>query len=182
VTLNSKPTLEVWDSCCIIGILNGEKDKLPALLADRQRFEAGVALLGIPSAAATEIVFLSDGTAADEKVREFLSNPYVQYLMPSQEVASRSSKLQFRFNEKQTPDFKDRAIAAGVPKDQAHRLKSKDSEILATALVYKATRLTTYDPLLLFIGAEYITSETGLVIAKPSASMLQFEGEGASLD
>jgi hypothetical protein len=44
-------------------------------------------------------------------------------------------------------------------------------------LVYKATRLTTYDPLLIFIGSEYITPETGLIIAKPELSLLAFEGE-----
>jgi hypothetical protein len=178
---SSKPALEVWDSCCIIGILNGEKDKLPALLSYKQSFETGLAMLGIPSAAASEIVLLSDGSPAHDKVQEFLSNPYVQLLLPTQEVVLRSSKLQFRFDHRQTPDFKDKAIAAGVPKDQAHRLKSKDSEILATALVYKALRLTTYDPLLIFIGSEYITAETGLVIAKPDASMLPFEGEGETV-
>jgi len=36
-------------------------------------------------------------------------------------------------------------------------------------------RLTTYDPFLLFIGKEYITPETGLVIDLPDTSLLPFE-------
>lgn len=46
----SRPTLDVWDSCCLIGILNGEKDKLPALLAQTRFFETGAAVLGLPIA------------------------------------------------------------------------------------------------------------------------------------
>jgi hypothetical protein len=29
----SKPELDVWDSCCLIAVLNNEQDKVPALLA-----------------------------------------------------------------------------------------------------------------------------------------------------
>jgi hypothetical protein len=72
---SSKPTLDVWDSCCIIGILNGERDKLPALLSQTRFFESGGAHLGIPIAAISEIVTLSDGSPAEEKVRAFIDNP-----------------------------------------------------------------------------------------------------------
>ena len=71
-------------------------------------------------------------------------------------------------------DLKSKAIAADVPKDNANRLGSRDSEILATALEYKAERLTTYDPFLIFIGKEYITPETGLVVGLPDSSWLPF--------
>jgi hypothetical protein len=60
---------------------------------------------------------------------------------------------------------------------QANRLKSRDSEILATAIVHKAKRLTTYDPFLIFLGKEYITPETGLVISPPDSSFLPFDQE-----
>jgi hypothetical protein len=73
------------------------------------------------------------------------------------------------------PDLKERAIAAGCSKDQALRLRSRDAEILATALHYKAARLTTYDPFLRFLGQEYITKETGLVIDIPHSSFLPLE-------
>ena len=72
------------------------------------------------------------------------------------------------------PDLKEKAIAAGVPKDRAQRLTPKDSEILAAALEYKAARLTTYDPFMLFIGKEYIRPETGLIIDLPDSSWLPF--------
>jgi hypothetical protein len=62
-----------------------------------------------------------------------------------------------------------------VPKDNSTRLKRADADVLATALVYKAARLTTYDPFLLFLGKEYITPEMGLVIDLPDTSWLPFE-------
>ena len=172
-----KPDLDVWDSCLIIGILNKESDKLPALLSQTQYFESGKAILGIPSAAVTEIVTLSDGSAAGPKVKEFLDNSYVELLQPNVEVSMKSSELQFRFDSRRMPELKTKAIAAGVPPDQANRLKSRDSEILATALVYKAQRLTTYDPFLRFLGEAYIKSETGLVIGLPDSSWLDFDKE-----
>jgi hypothetical protein len=170
----SKPELDVWDSCCIIGILNAEKDKLPALLAQTRFFETGKAYLGIPSAAVTEFPTLGDGSPADKQLDEFLNNPYVQFLQSTREVSLMSGRLQYRFNVNQIPDLKQKAMAAGVPKDQASKLKSRDSEILACALVYKATRLTTYDPFLIFLGAEYIQGEYGLIIGPPQSPLLPF--------
>src|SRR5262249_1403504 len=159
--------LLAWDSCCLLGILNNETDKLPELLSQTQKFENGSAVLGIPSVVVSEIVTLSDGTSAEAPMREFLDNPYVVPLQATQEVAVTSSRLQFRFDSKRMPDLKTKAIAAGVPKDNSVKLRRADADVLATALVYKAARLTTYDPFLLFIGKEYITPETGLLIDKP---------------
>jgi hypothetical protein len=85
-----------------------------------------------------------------------------------------------RFDSKRMPELYDKAVAAGVPKDQAKKLRVKDSEILATALFYQADRLTTYDPFLIFLGREYIEKETGLVIDLPISPFLPFpddEGE-----
>ena len=173
----SKPELDVWDSCCIIAVLNGESDKLPELLAQTRFFETGSAILGVPSCAIAEIPNLGDGSPAQAKIEEFLNNPYVQFLQATREVATLSGRLQFRFNCNQITDLRAKAIAAGVPKDQASKLKSRDSEILATALVYKADRLTTYDPFLIFLGREYIHSEYGLVIDRPSSPFLPFPEE-----
>jgi hypothetical protein len=171
---SSKPALDVWDSCCIIGILNAEQDKLPALLAQTRLFETGSAVLGVPSTAVTEVFKLSDGTSAEAKIQEFLDNPYVQFLQSTREVVTLSSRLQFRFNSNQIPDLKAKAIAAGVPGEQANKLGSRDSEILASGLVYKADRLTTYDPFLIFLGNEYIYQESGLIISPPSCPFLPF--------
>lgn len=165
---SSKPALDVWDSCCLLGLLNSEQDKLSALLSQTQKFEDGIAVLGIPSVVISETVTLSDGTSAKEKMRNFLDNPYVVPLQATQEVAIMSSSLQYRFESRRMPDLREKAIAVGVPKDQANKLTRADSDILATALVYKASRLTTYDPFLLFIGKEYITPETGLLSTCPT--------------
>jgi hypothetical protein len=171
---SSKPTLDVWDSCCLIGILNAEKDKLPALLAQTRFFETGAAMLGLPIAVLDEVVTLSDGTSAEGKVRAFLQNPYVLPLHPNLEVSFKSKNLRMRFDTKILPELYDKAVAAGVPKDQAKRLRPKDSEILATALFYQANRLTTYDPFLLFLGREYIEKETGLVVEVPISPFIPF--------
>jgi hypothetical protein len=42
-------------------------------------------------------------------------------------------------------------------------------------LHYKVARLTTYDPFLQFLGQEYITKETGLVIDIPQTSFLPMD-------
>jgi hypothetical protein len=75
--LNSKPVLDVWDSCCLIGLLNQEQDKVQALLSQTRKFEEGLAFLGIPSVVVSEVVTLSDGSSAEEKVTKFLYNQYV---------------------------------------------------------------------------------------------------------
>jgi hypothetical protein len=157
--------------------LNGEKDKLPALLAQTRLFETGAAVLGLPIAVLDEVVTLSDGTSAEEKVRAFLLNPYVLPLHSNLEVSFKSKSLRMRFDGKSIPELSGKAVAAGVPKDQAKKLGVKDSEILATALFYQANRLTTYDPFLLFLGSEYIERETGLLIDIPTSPFLPFPDE-----
>jgi len=107
---SSKPALDVWDSCCLLGLLNDEQDKLPALLSQAQKFENGTAVLGIPSTVVSEIVTLSDGTSAEEKMKQFLDNPYVVPLQATQEVAVMSSRLQFRFDSKRMPELFQRTI------------------------------------------------------------------------
>lgn len=177
---SSKPILDVWDSCCIIGILNGEQDKLSALLAQTRFFETGAAVLGLPIAALDEVVTLSDGTSAEEKVKAFLENPYVLPLHSNLEISFKSKNLRIRFDRKTMPELYERAVAAGVPKEQAKKLKMKDSEILASALFYQADRLTTYDPFLLLLGREYIERETGLVVDVPTSPFLPFPEDSDS--
>lgn len=177
MTQNSKPAIDVWDSCCLIGVLNGEADKLPALLAQTRLFESGASMLGLPMAALDEVVMLSDGTPADEKVKQFLLNPYVLTLQPNLDTSFKSKNLRMRFDTKNMPELSAKAIAFGVPKDQSKKLGVKDSEIVATALVYKAARLTTYDPFLIFLGREFLEKETGLVIDKPAPLYLPFPEE-----
>ncbi len=171
---SSKPQLDVWDSCCLIGILNAETDKMPALLDQTRLFESGVAMLGIPIASISEVVILSDGNSAEEKLKAFMDNPYVIPLQSNLEVSYKSNSLRYRFDSKRMPELREQAILAGVPADKAGKLAIKDAEILATALVYKADRLTTYDPFLLFLGKQYITPETGLIISEPITSFLPF--------
>lgn len=170
----SKPVLDVWDSCCLIGILNNEQDKLPALLAQTRFFETGAAILGMPIPALDEVFTLSDGTPADEKVKEFLRNPYVVILPSNVDVSFMSKNLRYRFDSQRMPELREKAIAAGVPADQAKRLKGKDSEIVASAIYHKANHLTTYDPFLIFLGREYLEKETGVVIDRPTSPFLPF--------
>jgi hypothetical protein len=170
----TKPELDVWDSCCLTGILNAEKDKLPALLSQTRRFEQGEAILGIPIVTISEVGTLSDGTPAQPMIEKFLQNPYVETLLATPEVGFLSGKLQHRFDSRRLPELREDAIKAGVPKNQVVRLKLADAEVLATALHYKAKRLTTYDPFLIFIGEKYITPETGLIIGPPDSEFLPF--------
>jgi predicted nucleic acid-binding protein len=171
----NKPELDVWDSCCLIAVLNSEQDKVPALLAQIQRYESGEAVLGVPNAAISEVVRLADGSPASDPLRRFLANPYIELLTPTVEVGLLSGQLQYRFDSRNSSELKEKAVAAGCSNDQALRLRSRDAEILATALHYKANRLTTYDPFLRFLGLEYITRESGLVIDVPQTSFLPLD-------
>ena len=171
------PDLDVRDSCCLIGVLNKEQDKLPALLAQMQYFETGRRFLDFQAQWSQKSSTLANGSAAAPKVKEFLDNAYVELLLPTVEVSMKSSELQHRFDSKRMSELKTKAIATGVPSDQANRLKSRDSEILATAIVHQAKRLTTYDPFLCFLGKEYITPQTGLIISPPDLSLLPFDQE-----
>jgi hypothetical protein len=171
----NKPELDVWDSCCLIGVLNGEQDKVPALLAQMPRYESGESVLGVPNGVISEVVTLADGSSASEPLKRFLANPYIQTLTPTVEVSILSGQLQHRFDSRRVPGLKEKAMAAGCSNDQAIRLRTKDADILATALHYKAARLTTYDPFLRFLGQEYLTKETGLVIDIPQTSFLPLD-------
>ena len=171
----NKPDLDVWDTCCLIGVLNAEQDKVPALLAQIPRYESGEAILGIPNGVISEVVSLADGSSAAGPLKQFIASPYIETLTPTVEVSILSGQLQHRFNAQRMPELKTKAIAAGCSKEQAIRLRAKDAEILATALHYKAARLTTYDPFLRFLGQEYITPETGLLIDPPQTSFLPLE-------
>jgi len=171
----SRPPLDVWDSCPLFGVLNKEPDKLPALLAQSHTFETGRAILGLPSVVVSEVVTLADGTPAGPKVKSFLDNGYVQLLLPTLDVSLKAGELQHRFDSRRLPELRAKAIAAGVPPDQVIRLKRADAEVLATAIIYGAQRLTTYDPMLILIGKEYITPETGLIIGPPDSSWLPFD-------
>jgi hypothetical protein len=107
----NKPDLDVWDSCCLIGVLNGEKDKVPALLAQMPKYESGEAVLGVPNGVISEVVALADGSSAAEPLKRFLANPYIQTLTPTVEVSILSDQLQHRFDSRRVPDLKGKAIA-----------------------------------------------------------------------
>ncbi len=171
----TKPELDVWDSSCLLGVLHNEQDKIPALLAQMPRYESGEAVLGVPNGVISEVVTLADGSSAAEPLKRFLANSYIQTLTPTVEVSLLSGQLQHRFDSRRMLDLKEKAVAAGCSNEQALRLRSKDADILATALHYKAARLTTYDPFLRFLGQEYITKETGMVIDLPQTSFLPLE-------
>ena len=82
-------------------------------------------MLGLPMAALDKVVTLSDGTSAEQKVRDFLANPYVLPLNPNLEISFKSKNLRMRFDSKTLPEMYDKAVAAGVPKDQAKKSKNQ---------------------------------------------------------
>jgi hypothetical protein len=165
------PILITWDTCCILGLFNKEPDKLAGLTYELRECDEGRAFLGIASATLSEVTRLADGSAAYPHLEIFLQFPFIQQLNSTREVGLLASKLGHRFDLRTQPALLAKAQAFGCPRDQ-NRLKPKDAEILATAIVYKAAQLTTYDPLLLFLGAEFVRSEFGLIIDKPASALL----------
>lgn len=165
------PILIAWDSCCILGLFNKESDKLSQLTYELRECEEGRAVLGIAFATLSEITKLADGSPALQTLELFLQLPFVQLLNGNKEVGLLANRLVDRFDLRGQPDLLEKSREFGCPPDQK-RLRSKDADILATAIVYKAVRLTTYDPLLRFLGTEFIRSEYGMIVDKPLSSLL----------
>lgn len=165
------PLLINWDSCCLLGLFNKEPDKTAGLTYELRECDEGRAVLGIATATLGEVTRLADGSPAIQTLEHFLDLPFVQLLNNNKEVGLLANRLGQRFDLRSQPVLLARAALLGYPADQK-RLKSKDAEILATAIVYKAARLTTYDPFLIFIGKEFISKEYGLVVDEPSSSLL----------
>ncbi len=154
---SKQPILIAWDSCCILGLFNKEVDKLAGLTYELRECDEGRALLGIASASLSEITRIADGSPAYPLLEMFLQFPFIQQLNSNREVGLLSSRLGHRFDLRTHPELLAKAQDFGCPSNQ-NRLRSKDSEILATAIIYKAAQLTTYDPLLRFLGSEFIHS------------------------
>jgi len=165
------PALIVWDSCCLIGLFNQEEDKAAGLTYELRECSEGRSALGIASASIGEVITLADGTPAYPVLEQFLDAPFLQILSSNREVGLLASKLGSRFDLRAQPEILQKAIDFGCPKDQK-RLKSKDAEILATAIVYNAIRLTTYDPFLRFLGANFIQAEYGIAVDMPASTLL----------
>jgi hypothetical protein len=157
----------------LLGLFNNEHDKIAGLRYEIAECEGGRAYLGIPIAAMAEVVRLNDGQPADKVLEAFLDYRFVQQLNSTKEVGLLTGKLRYRFDFRTQEEMLQRAVAFGCPVDQK-QLKAKDAEILATAIVYKAARLTTYDPFLKFIGQEFIKPEYGVVVGPPDSSFLPF--------
>jgi hypothetical protein len=127
--------------------------------------------LGIASATLSEITRLADGSPAYPSLELFLQLPFIQLLNSNQEIGLLASRMGHRFDFSNNSELLAKAANFGCPKNQK-RLKNKDAEILATAIVYKAVRLTTYDPFLRFLGAEFVQNESGMIVDTPSSSLL----------
>lgn len=168
---SNPPALIVWDSCCLIGLFGREPDKISGLTYELRECDEGRCILGIASASLAEVASLPDGSPAHNTLENFLEAPFIQVLSSNRDVGLLASKLGNRFDLRAQPELLLKAIDFGCPKDQK-RLKSKDAEILATAIIYKAVRLTTYDPLLRFLGAEFIQKEYGVVVDSPPSALL----------
>jgi len=173
---SNSPSLIVWDSCCVLGYFNRETDKLAGLQYEINECSCQRGILGIATATLGEIVYLADNSPAYPVLEKFLKLPFIQQLNNNQEVGLLSSRLGHRFDLRDKPDSLSEAKLFGCPVDQK-RLKSKDAEILATSIVYKASRLTTYDPFIRFIGQKYIRNEYGVVVDTPSSALLPFNLE-----
>jgi predicted nucleic acid-binding protein len=167
------PSLIVWDSCCLIGLFNREADKFAGLTYELRECDEKRAILGIATATLGEVTQLADGSPALATLERFIELPFVQLLNGNKDVGLLANRLGSRFDLRNRPEILSKALTFGCPKDQK-RLRAKDAEILATAIEYKASRLTTYDPFLRFLGAEFIHAEHGTIVDYPSSSLLSF--------
>ncbi|HZL25697.1 MAG TPA: hypothetical protein VFC39_04115 [Acidobacteriaceae bacterium] len=144
---------------------------MAGLTYELRECEQGRAILGIAFATLSEITTLADNSPAIQTLEDFLQLPFVQMLNGNKEAGLLANRLRLRFDLTRQPELLAKSREFGCPKDQ-NKLTAKDADILATAITYKAARLTTYDPLLRFLGAEFIRAEYGMLVDEPSSSLL----------
>jgi predicted nucleic acid-binding protein len=147
-----------WDSCVFLAWLNEEADKP---LHDIEEFisdvESGKRTMQLSAISYTEIINLIDSrkplaATAGTRFRQWVKRPGVDIYDVDPRVADKAAEL------------KEASIAlrATVPKAV---LKIPDALIAATAIVYKADVLHTFDPDLLNIAPHGIFG--ALVVSRP---------------
>jgi predicted nucleic acid-binding protein len=147
----------LWDSCIFIAWFNGEADKP---LAEIERIlrsvTDGKANLLVSAICLAEVLDLAGESDAGTQFRGFIKRPNVILANVDHRVGALAG------------DIRVAARAASVAGLLSQSVKIPDALIAATAIIYKADELHTFDPVLL--EASTLPALGGLNIIRPQDS------------
>ena len=152
----SKRPMFSWDTCVFLAWFNEEDDKpLGNIEAILERISRNTATLLVSAVCVAEILTEAGRSSAGTKFRSFVKRDNVIV-----------ANVDFRIAEV-AATFRERAIDAIRNGTREKGIKAPDALIAATASVYKADALHTFDPVLLGLSEDPIVS--GLRIETPPA-------------
>jgi predicted nucleic acid-binding protein len=146
--------LLAWDSCTFLAWFNDEEDKPLAVIDYLLRQIAdGKASLLISAISCVEVLDQAGTSDAGTKFKQFAIRPNVIRASADWRIAEKAAEIR----QKVTAE-----VAAGR---MARGVKAPDALIVATAVVYRATELHTFDPVLLGLDGSPLVDF--LTIAQP---------------
>ncbi len=145
-----------WDSCVFLAWFENEQDKPLAEIKELLEDIAAERLTLVVSAiVGAEVLDRAGVSTAGTQFREYIKRPNIIRADADFRVGERAAEIRQRAND---------AIASGRIKKG---VKAPDAMIVATALIYKADVLHTFDPVL--IGLDQDPVVEGLRITEPTS-------------
>jgi predicted nucleic acid-binding protein len=153
---NPKKPLLCWDSCVFLAWFQKEQDKPLAAIEEmlREISKDKVSLL-VSAISFAEVLDRAGGSDAGTQFRQFVKRENIVVADADTRVASLAAQIRIAGLE---------ALAQGKI---SQGVKIPDALIAATAVIYHADRLYTFDPVLLEISGWPVVR--GLAILPPSA-------------
>lgn len=151
----TKPVVIAWDSCVFLGWFNAEEDKpLLAMEAILKAVADGDVTLLVSAICGAEVLNEAGKSDARSEFLGFLKRDNVVPANVDMRIADKAAQFRERTRE---------ALAQG---HLSKGIRAPDALIAATAVIYRASALHTFDPQLLALsGTEYVDR---LVICSPS--------------
>jgi len=136
-----------WDSCCFLGLLNNEQDKVHLCQGTIRKAESGELIIVTSAITFIEVIRMKGKPklkkAIENTIQQFFSNSFISIHNVDREVGIRARNLMWRHQALQ-------------PKDSIH---------LATALFHNIPTLHTFDNELLSLKDRHIKQK--IKICKP---------------
>jgi len=142
-----------WDSCIFLAWFKGEEDKplaeIEELLADIAK---GRITLIVSAIVAAEILDESAGSPVRNKFREFMKRSNVVAANADFRVADLAADIRERTRELESQGKMKKSV------------KAPDAMILASAIIYRAEVLHTFDPILLSLDQSEVVHRLRITV------------------
>lgn len=153
---SKKPVLIAWDSCVWLAWFSAERDKPLESIRDALReSEDGKSTLLMSAVCLAEVIDLVKSPDSGTKIRAYAKRKNV---FPA--------NLDFRISQKAS-EIRKWTIEANERGEQLKKVKTPDALIAATAIIYKATVLHTFDDGLLQLSEKPVVDGLKIQWPKP---------------